>query len=307
MSHGKQRFNPRCGRATHRRQHLLVEPVRHHADAVDVDVSKWGVTELWNEVSGDFALVGANSSYSPHLAAAVEFGSDHLHPSRRVLFEAHRPRLLRSSLSTITRRSRCRWLPLPNRDLGMHRSEPGTRIRLVEERQRLVVIGSSRVHLSVWPGIARLPTAGRELAKAAPRLSLRCAHYALPWTRTDSHGLACRSVPLDVYERWYPLDSADTERSLESVVARSGTASAVCRPQISGSRPPRFHVEDARVPSTCQRERIFMVISVLLCHFEEGTKKARTREISQIRAFDQAFQPGLQRVTLRSPSHHPRY
>lgn len=47
------------------------------------------------------------------------------------------------------------------------------------------------------------------------------------------------------------------------------------------------------MPPACPTERIFLVISVLLCHFKEGTKEARTREISQIRASDQLFRWGI--------------
>ncbi len=47
------------------------------------------------------------------------------------------------------------------------------------------------------------------------------------------------------------------------------------------------------MPPACPTERVFLVMSVLLCHFEEGTKEARTREISRIRASDQLFRWNL--------------
>lgn len=54
------------------------------------------------------------------------------------------------------------------------------------------------------------------------------------------------------------------------------------------------------MPPACPTERVFLVISVLLCHFEEGTKEARTREISRIRASDQLFRWNLREKFCRS-------
>lgn len=55
------------------------------------------------------------------------------------------------------------------------------------------------------------------------------------------------------------------------------------------------------MPPACPTERVFLVISVLLCHFEEGTKEARTREISRIRASDQLFLWGLREKLSEVP------
>src|SRR5699024_1494584 len=98
-----------------------------------------------------------------------------------------------------------------------------------------------------------------------------------------------------------PQYSAEVEplRSLRG--ARWGTASGVSRTPTRFGSHLLAHVEGARVPPACPAEWIFLVISVLLCRLTEGTNKARTREISRIRASDQAFQPGLLRKLLEVP------
>lgn len=56
------------------------------------------------------------------------------------------------------------------------------------------------------------------------------------------------------------------------------------------------------MPPACPTERVFLVTSVLLCHFEEGTKEARDREISRIRASDQVFAGASERSSQKSQS-----
>lgn len=171
--------------------------------------------------------------------------------------------------------------------------KPSACVRLGEKRERPIVFSSRRIGLSIWARVPSLPTSGGQLPQAPPRFPLRRTHDALPCTRMDANGRSCHSVPLPPCADEHPHDSADITGLTVPPMARSGTDLVPCRTQISVGTLPRFRREGARVPSACHSEWVFLVISVLLCHRTESTKKARTREISRIRAFDGSSRMGV--------------